>query len=142
VDLYCGAGNFTLPLAGRVGKVFAVDESRPAVQAAEDEAIRKGLKNIEFIVGDVEWGLKKIFRRNGLIDVLLLDPPRAGAKEVLDLIGLASPRRIVYVSCDPATLARDLRILTHRQYRLDDIQPIDMFPQTYHIESVARLSRL
>lgn len=141
VDLFSGSGNFSFPLAERAGRVIAVEESRPSVQEAENNARRKGIQNIEFICGSAEWGLKTVYRKKLPVDLLVLDPPRGGAKEILDLIGLIRPRFLVYVSCDPSTLARDLEFLLRRHFDLDRIQPLDMFPQTYHIESVARLVR-
>ncbi len=139
VELYAGSGNFTIPIAERVGKVIAVEENSEAVRQGDELARSKGLETVEWIEGSAEWGLKKVYRKKVAADVLVLDPPRRGAKEILDLIPLVRPRLIVYVSCDPVTLARDLQFLVRRHYRLEKIQPIDMFPQTYHIESVAQL---
>lgn len=141
VELYAGSGNFTFPLAGRVGQVIAVESSSEAVRQGQEKMVASGIENIEWIEGHVEWGLKKIYRKKISPDILVLDPPRRGAKEILDLISLIRPRLLVYVSCDPVTLSRDLRELLRRHYRLERIQPIDMFPQTYHVESVVRLER-
>ena len=140
VELYSGNGNLTLPLAERAGKVIAVEVSASAVKEAEQKALEKYLQ-IEFICGSTEWGLKKILRHRLSVDTLVLDPPRRGAKEILDLICVMKPRQIIYVSCDPSTLARDLKVLVERHFQLETIQPLDMFPQTYHIESVAKLVR-
>lgn len=140
VELYAGSGNFTFPLAEKVGRVVAVEDNREAVRLAKERAEKEEIKQIEWIQGTAEWGLKKIYRRRFPVDLLVLDPPRRGVKEILDLIPLLKPRTIVYVSCDPTTLARDLQDLVRRHYKLEKIQPIDMFPQTYHIESVAQLS--
>ncbi len=141
VELYSGAGNLTLPIAGRVAKLFSVELQRSSLKEAEEEARANGLQNIDFLVGTAEWGLKSVLRKGIAVDAVLLDPPRQGAKEILDLLAVVKPRVIVYVSCDPATLARDLKFLVARHFDLDFVQPLDMFPQTYHIEAVARLMR-
>lgn len=140
VELYAGSGNFTFSLAERVGQVVAVEENSRSVQEGRRLSVETGFKNIDWIEGTAEWGLKRVYRQRLAVDLLILDPPRRGAKETLDLIPLIRPRQIVYVSCDPVTLARDLKDLVRRHYRLEKIQPVDMFPQTYHIESVAQLS--
>ena len=143
VELYAGSGNFTFPLSERVGQIFAVESSHRAVRRGEEETLRRRIENIHWIPGDAEWGLKKIYRmvKEGklAVDLLVLDPPRHGARKILDLVPLIRPRQIVYVSCDPMTLSRDLEFLCRRHYRLECVQPVDMFPQTYHIESVAQL---
>ncbi|MBI2066970.1 MAG: class I SAM-dependent RNA methyltransferase [Deltaproteobacteria bacterium] len=141
VELYCGSGNFTFSLARRVGKVFAVEHSLAALQEAEKRAAHLGLTNIEFLQGSAEWGLKRFYRRKSPVDILLLDPPRQGASEILDLIIVLKPRVIVYVSCDPTTLARDVGFWSRHRYRLEEVQPLDMFPQTYHLETVVKLVR-
>lgn len=140
IELYAGSGNLSFPLAERAGSVHCVEENAEAVNRAEAEAVERGMENLHWIAGNAEWGLKKLYRRKINADLMVLDPPRRGAKEILDLICVMKPRKIVYVSCDPVTLARDLNLLTKRHYRLDKVQPIDMFPQTYHIESVSLLS--
>lgn len=139
VELYAGSGNFSFPLAEKAGGIFCVEESREAVHRAEREAQNRSVTNMAWIAGSAEWGLKKIYRNKIAPDVLVLDPPRRGAKEIIDLVCVIRPRVVVYVSCDPVTLARDLSLLLRRHYRLEEVQPIDMFPQTYHIESVSRL---
>lgn len=140
VELYAGSGNFTFPLAEHAGQVTAIEENPHAVLKGIGETERREIKNIEWIKGAAEWGFKKVYRRRLPVDILVLDPPRKGADEILDLIPLVRPRNIVYVSCDPTTLARDLKQLVRRHYQLKSVQPIDMFPQTYHIESIAHLS--
>ncbi|HSA58362.1 MAG TPA: class I SAM-dependent RNA methyltransferase [bacterium] len=140
VELYAGSGNLSFPLAERAGAVHCVEESAEAVNRAETLMNERGVANMHWIAGHAEWGLKKLYRRKIVPDLLVLDPPRRGAKEILDLVCVMKPRQVVYVSCDPVTLARDLNLLTRRHYRLEKVQPIDMFPQTYHIESVSLLS--
>jgi 23S rRNA (uracil1939-C5)-methyltransferase len=139
VELYAGSGNFTFPIADRAGMVFAIEENPKAVAQGIERTEANGFSNIEWIGGTAEWGLKKLYRRKTMVDMLVLDPPRRGAKEILDLIPVIRPRLVVYVSCDPVTLARDLNLLVRRHYRLEKVLPVDMFPQTYHIESVAQL---
>ncbi len=141
VELYSGAGNFTFPLAEKAGKVFAVEENAAAIRQAEKQMVSAGLTGIEFIGGSAEWGVKKIQRRNLPMDLVGLDPPRQGAKEILDLLCVIHPRVLIYISCDPTTLARDLKFLLARHYQLETVQPLDMFPQTYHIETVVKLVR-
>ncbi|TEU14364.1 MAG: 23S rRNA (uracil(1939)-C(5))-methyltransferase RlmD [Anaerolineales bacterium] len=137
LDAYCGVGVFGLSLASEVGQVIGVEESPIAVADARFNA---GLAdNVEFVEGRVEEVLPSI----GVpIDLAVLDPPRQGcASEVLTVLARLAPAKIVYVSCDPATLARDTRRLVQAGYQLVEVQPLDMFPQTYHIESVALLRR-
>ncbi len=133
LDAYCGVGTFALSLADKVGRVIGIEENAGAVADARLNA--SGLSNVEFIQGAVEAVLPQLDRP---IDLAVLDPPRQGCKpEALNALVELAPHRIVYVSCDPATLARDARKLTDGGYQLVEVQPVDMFPQTYHIESVA-----
>jgi 23S rRNA (uracil1939-C5)-methyltransferase len=135
LDAYCGVGTFALSLADKVGHVIGVEENAGAVADARLNAA--GLANVEFIEGSVEEVLPQLDRP---IDLAVLDPPRQGCKpEALTALIKLAPRRIIYVSCDPATLARDARLLAEGGYQLLEVQPVDMFPQTYHIESVALL---
>jgi 23S rRNA (uracil1939-C5)-methyltransferase len=133
LDAYCGVGTFGLSLANRVSQVIGVEEDAGAVA---DACLNAGeLPNVELIEGSVEEFVPELDRP---IDLAVLDPPRQGCKpETLTALIERGPRRIVYVSCDPATLARDARKLTDGGYPLVEVQPVDMFPQTYHIESVA-----
>jgi 23S rRNA (uracil1939-C5)-methyltransferase len=133
LDAYCGVGTFALSLADKVGHVIGIEEDGGAVADACLNAA--GLTNVELIEGSVEASLPQL---NRPIDLAVLDPPRQGCKpEALRALIELAPRRIVYVSCDPATLARDARRLAEGGYQLVEVQPVDMFPQTYHIESVA-----
>lgn len=139
VDAYCGVGTFSLLLARRVGKVIAIEESASAIKDAEWNLREVG--NVEILKGKVEDVLPALAVE---VDGLVIDPPRAGCQRaVLDTLAQHPPARIVYVSCDPSTLARDLHILcsVHSTYRLRSVQPLDMFPQTAHIECVAVLER-
>lgn len=133
LDAYCGVGTFALSLADKVGHVIGIEEAAGAVADARLNA--SDLTNVEFIEGKVETVLPQLDTR---IDLAVLDPPRQGCKpEALTALIKLAPHRIVYVSCDPATLARDARTLAEGGYQLVEVQPVDMFPQTYHIESVA-----
>lgn len=134
LDLYCGAGNFALPLARRGVIVHGVEQSGIAVDAARANAARLGL-DATFTTGDVDAALGTLVAAP--VDLVVLDPPRAGAAGPLHRIAEMRASRIVYVSCDPATLARDARSLASLGYRLARAQPVDVFPQTYHIETVA-----
>jgi 23S rRNA (uracil1939-C5)-methyltransferase len=135
LDLYCGAGNFALPLARRGADVLAVESAKLAVDAARANAARTGTTGIRFECGDVAGTLARA--APGALDVAVLDPPRQGAAAAVRPLVRLRPARIVYVSCDPATLARDARALVAAGYRLALVQPIDLFPQTHHVETVA-----
>jgi 23S rRNA (uracil1939-C5)-methyltransferase len=137
LDLYCGAGNFTLPFARRGVDVLGIERSAVAVEAGRANATRHGLR-ATFREAGVAAALATI--APGSIDTVVLDPPRAGAADAIAGIAALRPGRIVYVSCDPATLARDARALTARGSRLVRVQPVDLFPQTYHVESVAEFN--
>lgn len=139
VDAYCGVGTFALLLARHVGKVIAIEESASAIQDARWNL--REVSNVEILKGKVEVLLPSLATS---IDGLVIDPPRAGCQQtVLDTLVQHPVARIVYVSCDPSTLARDLNILCHLSptYSLHSVQPLDMFPQTAHIECVAVLER-
>lgn len=137
VDAYCGVGTFALLLARHVGKVIAIEESASAIKDAQWNA--RNVDNIEILKGKVEDILPSLTSQ---IDGFVIDPPRAGCQQiVLDALIKHPVARIVYVSCDPSTLARDLNILCHQHpiYHLCSVQPLDMFPQTAHIECIAVL---
>lgn len=137
-DLYAGAGLFTLPLADRFKRVFSVEGSPISSEHAKDNAILNHAENIEFHTGSVEGWLK--YQAPARPDLVLLDPPRVGAGPTVveRLLGL-QPAKIVYVSCDPTTLARDLKQLVAGGYQLVEVTGVDMFPQTYHVETIAKL---
>jgi 23S rRNA (uracil1939-C5)-methyltransferase len=137
LDAFGGVGTFGLSLASRVARVIEIEESKDAVNDAKANAIE--LSNVEFHRGKVEEILPKLKTE---IDLVVTDPPRAGIDPVaLNAIIAQAPRTIAYVSCDPATLARDARRLIDGGYRLREVQPVDLFPQTYHIESVSWFER-
>lgn len=139
LDLYCGVGLFGLALAERVGRVIGVEARLNS--AADWRYNAREMAHVELMEGDVETVLPTI---EGPLaaGLVILNPPRAGAGEKIAAeIARLAPRRVVYVSCDPATLARDARLLVDAGYRLEHVQPVDAFPQTYHIESVALFGR-
>jgi 23S rRNA (uracil1939-C5)-methyltransferase len=138
IDLFCGIGNFSLPLGRRARSVLGVEGEATLTERATANASRNGLDNVAFRVAD----LGKIDGSEGWVrkgcDRLLLDPARSGAAEVVTRMHLFGPERIVYVSCHPGTLARDAGTLVHEQgYRLESAGIIDMFPHTAHVESIA-----
>ena len=140
-DVYCGAGTISLLAAKQAGHVTGIEIVPQAIEDARENARRNGVQNVDFICGAAENVLPGLVRDGLRPDVVLLDPPRKGADPaVLDAIAAAAPRRIVYVSCDPATLARDLRILSS-SYHVEEVQPVDMFCWTGHVETVVSLSR-
>jgi 23S rRNA (uracil1939-C5)-methyltransferase len=136
LDLYCGIGNFALPLARRGVRPLGIERDAGAVGAARANAARLGL-DARFVADDVARALARDDVGGEPIAGVVLDPPRAGAVDALPALVARAPRRIVYVSCDPATLARDLRILAGHGYALRAVQPIDVFPHTFHVETVA-----
>lgn len=142
LDLFCGIGNFTLPLAKRTGHVVGVEGGQEAVERANENAALAELQNVEFHVADLTQSLEGRSWAEGRYDKILLDPSRAGAEEVLAGISGWQPSRIVYVSCNPSTLARDAGILVHEHgYRLIRAGVMDMFPQTAHVESIAMFEK-
>ena len=133
LDLYCGVGLFGLSLADQVGRVLGVETDPSAVADFRHNA--QGLDQVELIEGKVQSVLPRIQEP---VDLLLLDPPRSGAGQaIIEQVASLNPRRIAYISCDPATLARDARHLVENGFLLREVQPVDLFPQTYHVESVA-----
>lgn len=138
LDLFCGLGNFSLPLAKYCASVVGVEGSNAMVERAKMNAQINGLTNTEFFCADLEKmeEIAKLSRQR--FTKLLLDPPRSGAVEVVKQIESLNPKRIVYVSCNPATLARDADILVnHKGYHLKAAGVMDMFPHTAHVESIA-----
>lgn len=142
LDLFCGLGNFTLPLARRSGAVVGVEGSDALVARARENAERNGISNVTFHMADLSADLSQApWWRDGF-DKVLLDPPRSGAEETLAHLARLGISRIVYVSCNPATLARDAGILVNEfGYRLEQAGVMDMFPHTAHVESIALFTR-
>ncbi|MGE5528492.1 MAG: 23S rRNA (uracil(1939)-C(5))-methyltransferase RlmD [Patescibacteria group bacterium] len=143
LDAYCGVGSLTLFLARKVRKVYGVEVSGDAIDDAGENARLNGIKNVEFVMGESEKVLPKLAAIGIRFDVAVLDPPRAGCgQKVLQTLAKVGAGRIVYVSCNPSTLARDLRILRDLGYETKEVQPVDMFPHTYHVECAARVERM
>lgn len=142
-DLYCGIGTISLFLAGQAGHVYGVEIVPPAIEDARKNAQLNGIENAEFFVGKAEEVLPRKYQEEQIsADVIVVDPPRKGCDSaVLETMLQIRPKRIVYISCDPATLARDLKILCQGRYKLQKVQPVDMFPHTTHVETVVRLQR-
>jgi len=140
MDLYCGYGNFSLNIARKVKQVLSIDNNKKAIKFAIKNAKLNSIKNCIF----EDWDVKKYLQRHKPKenqDLVILDPPRTGAKEIIKSIISINPKKILYVSCNPTTLARDLKDLIKAGYNLKKIQPFDMFPQTYHIESISLLEK-
>jgi 23S rRNA (uracil1939-C5)-methyltransferase len=144
LDLYCGLGNFTLPLARRAAAVVGVEGEAGLIARARANARLNGISNAEFVVADLSVApdITIPWMRGGF-DQVLLDPPRVGAREVLSAVAHLAPRRVVYISCHTGSLARDLGVLTHELgFRLRAAGVLDMFPHTTHVESIAVLDRI
>ena len=139
LDLYCGMGNLSLPLARAAGPVTGVEEFAPAIDKARENAAANKLGNLSFFAASAENAFSIVGADP--FDLVVLDPPRTGARGLIKDLLQAQPRRILYVSCDPATLARDLLPLLHGGYRVDRARPFDLFPQTFHTESLTVLER-
>ena len=146
LDLYCGTGTLSLLFAGVAGEVVGVESVPEALVAARRNATRNGIANARFVEGEARRVLREWARgerpQRPRPAVVVVDPPRAGLHpRVVARVAELEPRRVVYVSCNPATLARDVKDFGERGYRLDEVAPFDMFPHTPHIECVARLAR-
>lgn len=142
-DLYCGIGTISLFLAQQAKQVYGVEIISQAIEDARENACINEIDNVEFFVGKAEEILPKKYKEEQIsADVIVIDPPRKGCEEsLLDTIVQISPKKVVYVSCDPATLGRDLRYLCDRGYELKRIRGVDQFGQTCHVECVVRLER-
>ncbi|MDD6483415.1 MAG: 23S rRNA (uracil(1939)-C(5))-methyltransferase RlmD [Clostridiales bacterium] len=139
LDLYCGIGTISLLAAKQAGSVVGVELVEDAVKNARKNARKNGIENAEFYAGKVGDIIEKLSQA----DTVIMDPPRAGSDErTINAIAAAAPERIVYISCDPSTLARDARLFAERGYRIKSAQGFDMFPQTMHVETVCLMSRI
>lgn len=144
IDAYCGIGSISLFLAQKAKKVYGIEIVPDAIDNAIENAKLNNIKNTEFFAGKSEDVVPKLYNKKGIkADVMVVDPPRKGCDEsLLKLMLNMEPERIVYVSCDSATLARDLKILCENgTYNIEKVQPVDMFPHSYHVETVCLLSR-
>ena len=142
LDLYCGVGTITLAMAKSAGKVIGVEVIPQAVQDAKDNAVRNGIENAEFFCGDAGKAALELESKGIKADVVVVDPPRKGLNaDTIEALSRFAPRRIVYVSCDPATLARDVALLKERGYSVLNATAADLFPRCAHVESIVCLSR-
>ena len=143
LDLYCGVGTITLAMAKAAGKVIGVEVVPQAVEDARKNAERNGISNTEFFCGDAGKAALELESRGIRADVAVVDPPRKGLNaDTIEALLRMAPRRIVYVSCDPATLARDTALLKQGGYTLDCVQAVDLFPRCAHVETVVLMSRV
>jgi 23S rRNA (uracil1939-C5)-methyltransferase len=141
-DAYCGTGTISLFLSQKAKKVYGVEIIEAAIVNARENAKLNGIHNAEFFVGEAEKVIPELISEGKKADVVVVDPPRKGCdKSLIEAIAEMGPKRVVYVSCDPATLARDLEIFEQLGYKTVEVQPVDMFPQTAHVECVAKIER-
>jgi 23S rRNA (uracil1939-C5)-methyltransferase len=139
LDLFCGTGNFSLPAARRTARVIGLDDDALAIRAANANAKRIGLQGTQFIAMRAADGVRFLLQTGYCPEVLILDPPRAGAAYLVESMARLKPRRLIYVSCNLSTLVRDLRLLALRGYKVGSVRGFDFFPNTHHIEIVASL---
>jgi len=142
LDLYCGNGNFSLPMARFAAAVTGFEDYDQSIRDAENNRLKNGMSNVRFECIDSVVGIQKLAAAGETFPIVLLDPPRTGAAEAVQVIPSLNPAKILYVSCDPPTLARDITFLKKSHYDVTKSQPVDMFPQTYHLESVTLLEKL
>ncbi|NLG83868.1 MAG: 23S rRNA (uracil(1939)-C(5))-methyltransferase RlmD [Firmicutes bacterium] len=143
LDVYCGVGSLTLFLARQARRVYGVEVVEEAIHDAEENARLNGIENVTFLVGEAERVLPKLAASGTRVAPAGLDPPRAGGESgVLRTLAATGVPRIVYISCNPSTLARDLKLLAEEGYVVREVQPVDMFPHTFHVESVVLITRL
>lgn len=143
VDLYCGIGSISLMLSKRCKKVYGIDNFKRSISDAKLNAHLNNIDNVEFITGKAEDKLSEIFEKEDGIDLAVLDPPRSGCdKKLLEQIAFYKIERVVYVSCNAATMARDVKRLADLGYSVVSAQPVDMFPRTFHVETVVLMSRV
>ncbi|MBB6453188.1 23S rRNA (uracil1939-C5)-methyltransferase [Salirhabdus euzebyi] len=142
IDLFCGVGTFSLPFASKVGALAGIEIVESSIESAKRNATDNGISNTHFLAKDARKGIDQIHETFGKPELLLLDPPRSGAGgKVMRRIGRSQPERIVYVSCNPDTFATDIKELEPFGYILKEVQPVDLFPHTVHVECVALLVR-
>ena len=142
LDLYCGIGTITLCMARKAKKALGAEVVPSAVEDAKENARRNGVDNAEFFCADAGEAALQLAARGIRPDVICVDPPRKGiSADVIEAIVQMAPQRLVYVSCDPATLARDVKLLAERGYHLRQAEAADLFPRTHHVETVCLLTR-
>ena len=140
VDLFCGSGNFSLPLAAEFDRVIGIEGLSELVEKAQENAQRNNIVNTEFVVSDLSnWtGMRKI---KGKVDLVLLDPPRSGAAGVMPWVVKTKAKQVIYISCHPSTMVRDLKVLAEAGYKMKAAGVMDMFPHTTHVEAIALLEK-
>ena len=142
IDAYCGAGTISLFLSQKAKKVIGVEIVEPAILDARENAKRNNVDNVEFHCGEAEHIIPELYRKGVKADVVVVDPPRKGCDvKLLETIVAMAPDKVVYVSCDPSTLARDLRYLVDKGFKVERVQPVDMFPGTGHVEAIVLMTR-
>nr|NIQ96390.1 23S rRNA (uracil(1939)-C(5))-methyltransferase RlmD [Desulfuromonadales bacterium]NIR33771.1 23S rRNA (uracil(1939)-C(5))-methyltransferase RlmD [Desulfuromonadales bacterium]NIS42455.1 23S rRNA (uracil(1939)-C(5))-methyltransferase RlmD [Desulfuromonadales bacterium] len=141
LDLFCGMGNFSLPLAARARRVVGIEDYPSSIASARSNARENTVDNADFHARPAEGALAE-FSAEEPFDTVVLDPPRSGAYAVAREIAEVKPQQVIYISCDPPTLGRDINLLLHNGYRLVHSQAFDLFPQTHHIESVSLLKKI
>jgi 23S rRNA (uracil1939-C5)-methyltransferase len=141
LDLYCGYGNFSLPVAQFAGKVFGIDSQNAAIRSAKRNALLNRANNCHFEKKQVTKGVNDLIDAGEIFDTVILDPPRQGAAEIVPMLPGLGAEQIIYISCNPATLARDLANLCPKGYRVSYLAPVDMFPHNHHMECAALLKR-
>ena len=143
LDLYCGTGTITLIMAGKAKYAVGAEIVEAAISDAWENAALNGIENVDFICADANDAAKELKEKGLLPDVVVVDPPRKGlAPGVIDTISALSPARVVYVSCDPATLARDLKLFDTKGFKAVEVTAFDMFPRCAHVETVVLMSRV
>ena len=141
LDLYCGMGNFSLALAARCNNIYGIEAQGAAIRSANANARANNLANCRYIKSDVLSGCRDLAAQHECFDLVICDPPRSGLAELTALLAELTGNRLIYISCDPATLCRDLAKLIGHGFHLRTLQPVDMFPHTHHIETVAVLEK-
>lgn len=143
LDLYCGTGTIGLSMAHQVKKLIGVEMVAQAIEDAKKNALENKIQNAEFFCGDAAQAAEMLLEQEKYPDVVVIDPPRKGCDaELIQTIHKMAPQRVVYVSCDPATLARDLKLFSQFNYQAVELTPVDMFPRTAHVECVVLMSRV
>jgi 23S rRNA (uracil1939-C5)-methyltransferase len=141
LDLFCGMGNFSVPLAEQAQSVVGIEGQGAAIRSAKKNSSHAGQDNTEFLKQPIHSACAELAKAGKTYDCIVIDPPRQGAPGLARILEALCKKRLVYISCDPATLCRDLADLLHQGFILKKLQPIDMFPQTHHIETVALLEK-
>lgn len=142
LDLFCGMGNFSIPLALQSTSLLGIEGQGAAVRCARRNSDQAGLTNTRFEKGPIHEHCRELAAGKQSFDCVIIDPPRQGAPDLAPLLARLTRKRLIYISCDPATLCRDLGALTRAGFTLRQLQPVDMFPQTHHIETVALLEKI